>query len=287
MLNRLRHAITLLAVSAVASTACASSADSVRTVRPVYSVYALEAGSAHLVETYLSPLHYDGWSLALSHTRAQAMKFEPEHWFMELGGRLAVDRTLNRPARNVAEWRLNLALQWDMMRRWRIPSGFSLYAGGFVRLDAGVFYLARNSNNPAAAKASLTIGPRVGAGYSLRLGKVPVSLRYMVDMPLTGIFFSPAYGELYYEIYIGNHSGLVRAAWPGNFFRLDNTLTADFRFGNTMLRVGYAPRIFSSRTSDIVTRIVSHSFIFGIAQEWISVSSEGPSEAESRIISAY
>ncbi|MDE6277561.1 MAG: DUF3316 domain-containing protein [Muribaculaceae bacterium] len=256
-------------------------------VRPIYSAYMVEAGSSHVAETYLSPLHYDGWTVGLSHRRAQAMRFDPENWLMELGGRVHVDRTLARPARNVVEWRLALELDWAMMHKWLLTKGLTLYAGGFTRADAGVFYLSRNGNNPAAAKASWTIGPRAGLGYAIRIGKLPLAFRYFVDMPLTGIFFSPAYGELYYEIYLGNRSGLVRGAWPGNFFRIDNTITADMRFNSTILRVGYASRVFSSKASDIVTRVVSHSFIFGVAQEWQAVNGSHSTTEARRIISAY
>ncbi|MDE6311069.1 MAG: DUF3316 domain-containing protein [Muribaculaceae bacterium] len=272
---------------AVVATIVPMFADDPEIMRPVYSAYMFEAGSSHLAETYLSPLHYDGWTIALAHRRAQAMRFNPLHWHMELGGRVSLDRTLARPARNVVEWRAELELDWSMMHKWRLEKGLKLYAGGFTRADAGVFYLARNGNNPVAAKASWTIGPKVGASYDGRLGRVPVALRYFAEMPLTGIFFSPAYGELYYEIYLGNRRGLVRGAWPGNYFRLDNTLTADFRFGATILRVGYAPRVFSSKTSDIVTRTVSHSFIFGVAQEWTAIGGTKPDTRVQNIISAY
>lgn len=106
-------------------------------------------------------------------------------------------------------------------------------------------------------------------------------------MPVTGIFFSPQYGELYYEIYLGNHKGLVRGAWPGNFFRLNNLLTADFRLGSTIIRAGYRCGITSTKASHIVTRRIEHTAVIGIASEWISLSADrrGPSE-KSKIISA-
>ena len=90
-------------------------------------------------------------------------------------------------------------------------------------------------------------------------------------MPLTGMFFSPQYGELYYEIYLGNRSGLVRAAWPGNFLRLDNLLSADLHFGATTLRLGYRLDYSSSKASHIVTRRLSHCAVVGITCEWISL----------------
>ena len=109
----------------------------------------------------------------------------------------------------------------------------------------------------------------------MRLGSLPVTFRYRLRMPLTGMFFSPQYGELYYEIYLGNRSGLVRAAWPGNFLRLDNLLSADLHFGATTLRLGYRLDYSSSKASHIVTRRLSHCAVVGITCEWISLGA-GP-----------
>ncbi len=109
----------------------------------------------------------------------------------------------------------------------------------------------------------------------------------MAELPLTGIFFSPEYGELYYEIYLGNHSNLVRGAWPGNFFRLDNLATLDLRFGATILRLGYRCGVMSSKASDIVTRRITHTAVIGIASEWLALSaSPSTNTREAKIISA-
>ena len=117
---------------------------------------------------------------------------------------------------------------------------------------------------------------------------MPVCARYRAELPLTGIFFSPQYGELYYEIYLGNRKGLVRGAWPGNFFRLENLATLDFRFGATVLRIGYRCDIFSSKASHIVSRRIGHTAVVGIATEWVSLSAKRSDRNfnNARIISA-
>lgn len=245
--------------------------ESTEVLRPVLSAYTLEVGTAHIAETYLSPLKYSGWDIAIGYERMQAMRFKPERWVMQLRGRLEADRTQN-PAGNAALWNLGLGIDWAMMHRWKVGEELSLYAGGTVGAVLGAYYSERNSNNPVAAKASLTVGPQVAAAYTLKVKSLPVVFRYQADLPLGGIFFSPEYGELYYEIYMGNHKGLVRGAWPGNFFRLNNLLTADLRFGGTTLRLGYRCNVFSSKASDIVTRHVSHAAVIGICTEWISLS---------------
>lgn len=256
-------------------------------VRPVLSSYTLEAGTAHLAETYLSPLRHSGTALALSYERMQAMRFDPERWVMRLSGRLSAARTLNQPARNAYLWDVDLHVGWSMLRRIRPAENWAIFAGGSTTIEGGAFYLPRNSNNPVSAKAAWTISIAAGAAWNHTFGRLPVCLRYLAEMPVTGIFFSPQYGELYYEIYLGNHKGLVRGAWPGNFFRLNNLLTADFRLGSTIIRAGYRCGITSTKASHIVTRRIEHTAVIGIASEWISLSADrrGPSE-KSKIISA-
>ena len=123
------------------------------------------------------------------------------------------------------------------------------------------------------------------AVWNGRIGRLPVTLRYLPSIPLIGAFFSPDYDELYYEIWLGNHQGLSHCAWPGNFFRFDNLLTADLHFGATTLRLGYRCGIFSSKSGDIVSRQISHAFVIGIATEHISLRPGASRTPDARIIS--
>ena len=255
--------------------------------RPVISAYTLEVGTSHIAETYLSPLRHKGTAFALSYERMQAMRFDPERWVMRLDGRLSLANTTNQPARNAKMWDLNLRLGWSMLRRFNFKGGWSVFAGGSTDIEGGVFYLPRNSNNPAAAKASWTINAAAGAARNMKIGRMPVCFRYLAELPLTGVFFSPQYGELYYEIYLGNHKGLVRGAWPGNLFRLGNLLTADLRLGRTIIRAGYRFNVMSVKASDIVTRRIEHMAVIGVASEWLSLSADRKMPRKnSRIISA-
>lgn len=254
-------------------------------LRPVLSAYTARIGSQHTADTYISPIRYAGVGFGFGYERMQAMKFNPERWVMDLRLDASGAHTTN-PAGNGTIWQAGLSAGWGMMHRWQMPQGFTLYLGGTTDLDLGMLYNVRNSNNPVAAKASWTVGVMGAAAWNGRIGRLPVCLRYQATMPLTGIFFSPDYGELYYEIYLGNRSGLVHGAWPGNFFRLDNLLTADLRFGATIVRLGYRLDYNSSKACDIVSRGISHSFVVGFASEWISLSASRTHEPDARIISA-
>lgn len=257
------------------------------TLRPVAAAYTVEIGSSHICDTYLTPLKYSGLRTALSYERMQSMAFSPEKWVMQLRGTLSLDHDEN-PARNATMWSLGLDLSWGMMHKWHVRSvdGLQLWAGGNVAVGAGALYLSRNGNNPVAAKAAVTVGLTGAAVYNFKVSRLPVTLRYQPTLPVTGLFFSPDYGELYYEIYLGNRSGLVHGAWWGNYFRLDNLLTADLRFGSTSLRLGYRCDIRSSKANNIVSRDVSHAFVVGVSGEWLSVPRSGTISPKAKIISA-
>lgn len=276
----------ILAPLVVLTAALTAYGEDPQIIRPVISVYSLEVGSGHITDTYLSPLHYSGKGFALNYERLQAMKFDPERWTMRLNGRLGFEYTENT-VRNASIWDLDIEFRWGMMRRFKLDKGWEAGIGGSTNINGGLFYNGRNSNNPVAAQAAWNINLSAQAVWHTSLLRKDVTFRYLVESPLTGIFFCPEYDELYYEIWLGNHSGLVHGAWPGNYFRLDNLLTADIRLGSTILRLGYNCRILSSKANEIVTRRITHTAVIGIASEWISLSAKGTKGLdEARVISA-
>lgn len=254
-------------------------------LRPVTSAYMLEGGSSSVADSYLSPITYRGWSAAFAYERMQAMKFDSDRWVMQLGARIELDRGRN-DAHNATTWRIEGNFSWGMLHRWRLLPGLTIAAGASTGIDAGCIYNPRNSNNPASAKLAWTVNATAYAAYNINIGRLPVTLRYQPTIPVAGLFFSPEYDELYYEIYLGNHDGLVHFAWPGNRFAITNLLTADLHFGATSLRVGYRGYSLSSKANNLVTNIHTHTFVIGITGEWLSLSRRHELSRDARIISA-
>lgn len=281
----MKKIIISLLWTVVATLGYAAETDSVEVIRPVQSAYMLEAGASHLADTYLSPLKFSGWHAGFSYERMQAMKFDPERWVMQMRFGFQADRAQTmRKSSDLWYWGVNFS--WGMMRRWQMPYNITVGVGGSALLDAGCVYAARNGNNPASAKASLTVGATGYAAWNGKVGRLPITVRYQPTLPVTGVFFAPDYGELYYEIYLGNHRGLAHAAWWGNYFRLDNLLTADLHFGSTSLRVGYRADILSTRINHITTHIINHGAVLGISGEWISLNPRKVISRHAKVISA-
>lgn len=253
-------------------------------LRPVMSAYMLKAGSSHLADTYLSPLKFSGWTVGFSYERMQAMKFSPDKWVMRLGFGVQADR-----AESVSKaplWYWGLDFSWSMMRRWTVYPGVTLGVGCAAALDAGCVYSNRNGNNPASAKGAVTLGVTGYAAWNTTIGRLPVTLRYQPTVPVVGAFFAPAYGELYYEIYLGNHSGLAHCAWWGNYLQSVHLLTADLHFGGTSLRLGYSGNFLSTNVNHTVTHIFTHSAVIGVSGEWISLNPRKTVSQRARTISA-
>ena len=137
-----------------------------------------------------------------------------------------------------------------------------------------------------SAKINFSVNPMAMAVYNTRIGRLPITFRYQATIPMMGVFFSPDYGESFYEIYVGNRDNLAHFGWWGNRFDMINTVSADLRLGNTVIRLGYRNTIENSWVCNINTQIRTHTFTIGIGGDWISISPDFNPSARCRIISA-
>lgn len=231
--------------------------------RPVTSTYSIEIGGTNVLSTYLSPVHYTGKAWGASGEWSKALPFNPQHVIMtfEGGGKF---RNMLNPAATARMIGLHAYFNWSLSYRWRMPHKFMVAAGGGIDLRGGALYLLRNGNNPVAADASASLIATARVSRPFSIGRLPVLVSDRVQMPLLGAFFSPQYGETYYEIYLGNHSGLVHCGYPGNRFCIDNLLSVDLDFGRTAMRIGYRYSCESSWICNLNTQVQTHSFVIGV-----------------------
>lgn len=254
--------------------------------RPVTSTYALEFGHRDVLATYLSPLHYTGKTIALSGSWSKAMPFSPEKAVMHFDASLAFSSLLN-PAQTAKMIGLNGAFSWGMSWRKRLPAEFCMTLGGTAGLEGGVYYLLRNGNNPVEAIVNASLAARATVSRPLRIGRLPVLLRDEMSLPFFSVFFSPQYGETYYEIYLGNHKNLVHAGWWGNNFRFGNLLSATLDFGRTALTIGYRYDAYTQWACNLNTKIATHSFMIGVVPGGIGLKKKKKAIPEETIYSIY
>lgn len=248
-------------------------------LRPVTTSWTVSAGSSHLADTYLSPLKYNGWSTTIGFNRLQVLPWKDANsWISRLDIKGNLDRALN-PAGNATMWGAEFHAAWGAMKRWKLSDRIFIGAGPSLRVEAGCLYSIRNSNNPASAKCAVTVDAIGFISWSHSIGKFAFTLSYQPSMPVIGAFFSPRYDELYYEIYLGNHSGLIHCAWWGTRFKLDNLVALDIHLGKASLRLGYDNSVMTSRVNNLTTRMIYHRAVIGYTASWLSAGAVSSNHA--------
>lgn len=254
--------------------------------RPVTGTYSIELGHRDVLATYLSPLHYKGKALGASGSWLKAMPFAPESAIMHFDTGFTFSSLLN-PAHTATMIGLYGSFSWGMSWRCHLPNMFQITAGGAIGMEGGAYYLLRNGNNPVEAIANLNLALRASVSRPIKIGRLPILLRDEISVPTVGMFFSPEYGETYYEIYLGNHKGLIHAGWWGNNFRIDNLLTATLDFGRTAMTVGYRLDYNSQWACSLNTRIMTHSFVIGVVPGGIGLKKKKTATPATTVYSIY
>lgn len=238
-------------------------ADTTARQRPVVSAYRLEAGSKSAYASYLSPFSYRGTNYAFSGLWTKVLPCNPQHLSMQFEGRVNYGSYLN-PAKTARELDLHVSVQWGLMWQQRFAGNWLAGAGGTAGIYGGALYLPRNGNNPVSPQAAIGIGANLFASKHFCIKRLPVLVADRLTIPLMSGFFSQDYGESFYEIYLGNHSGLAHFGHPGNRFGIDNLFSVTLDFGRAALEVGYRFSTQTEKACNLTTRMWNNAFVIGI-----------------------
>lgn len=223
-------------------------------------------GSMILTDTYLSPLEYNGLSLSLFYERLNATSLFKGKMLLQQQVFLQSASTDN-PISNAKTYYGKIDYHLHGFYPIFKSNSFRLLGGAGTELSLGGIYNIRNSNNPAQLKTSVNLNASLLAFYKLKL----LTLRWQVTSPLVGAFFSPDYGQSYYEIFVlKNNSGVVHFATLANQRGLRNYITADYPMGKITLRAGYLRNYYRTEVNNLITSISSHQFMIGVAFESLS-----------------
>lgn len=236
-----------------------------RKERPVFVSTSLLAGRGTLHDSYLSISHYKGSEWGLMHERLRVLPYGKGQWVM----RHRIDASASNAYGISSNGQLITAMldySYGQLYTLRFPCGLTWRTGGEIELSGGALYNPRNSNNPAAAKVNLSLGFSEMLTYTLHLGRLPVTLRYQLSLPVVSLFFSPGFGESYYEIfYLGNRAGIVKCRVVAQPFRHEQPLHRR----NTHRPRSPAHRLRQPHTRSRVNHLdyfhYSNAFVIGVA----------------------
>lgn len=243
--------------------------------RPVVQEYRLEIGHSTVLSTYLSPIGFEGRNLSASGEWSKASQWNPEKLIMQFNGGFSYRSMLN-PHHTARMLGIGGIFSWGVSARFRLPYNLQLTAGGSAAFSGGCLYLTRNSNNPVSVNARAGINLNASLSWRSRIGRLPIILADEASLPTLGCFFTPQYGETYYEIYLGNHKGLAHCGWWGNNFGIDNLLSIRLDFGRTAMQIGYRYSYDSTWANHLNTHVATHNFVIGVIPHGLGLKRRQP-----------
>lgn len=224
-------------------------------------------GGTEILDTYLSPEKYSGPEIRfISHTVRQR---EHRKWSRQIVWQGDFAFADNRSG-DGNEMLGMLNFSYGAYRNWTFLGGdLAVKAGAVVDASLGFLYNMRNGNNPAQAKASVSVMPSAAAAYRFSLLGKPLTVRYEVAAPLFGLMFSPNYGQSYYEIFSrGNYDHNLVPTTFGSTPSLRHMLTLDFRLLRTTFRVGYLGDYQQAKVNNLKSHTYTHALLIGVVRRF-------------------
>lgn len=228
-------------------------------------------GHTNVLDTYLSPQEYKGIEFRVARESNRMTKIGDGNWSIHNFLQANIGYTHNYIDNNNA---LSGLLNWNygLHYNFRISPNFKILAGGLLDANLGFVYNLRNGNNPASAKLYLNFAPSGMAIWDTRIKRLPLTLRYQINVPLMGVMFSPHYGQSYYEIFsLGNRTGVVKFTSLHNEPSLRQFISADIPFKHVKMRFSYIMDIQQSKLNKIKTHTYSQVFMVGFVSDLIKI----------------
>ena len=236
--------------------------------RPIQRATMYGLGWANMYDTYLSPQEYRGVEFRLSRESLRQTKWGSGRWMRQAFFQGYANYTHNHVDNNNT---LSALVNWNYGLHYRLyrTGGLRLLAGGLVDAAGGFVWNLRNGNNPASARASVALDASVAAVWDFRVRRVPLTLRYQLDVPVLGMAFSPHYGQSYYEIFsLGNAGGVVKFTSLHNAPSWRHRLSLDFPAGRLKMRFSYLWDVRQSKLNHLETHAYGHIFMVGFVKQF-------------------
>lgn len=236
--------------------------------KSVFSSTSIGVGSAEIYDTYLSPLTYKGTNFQVMHERSVNIPDWGNKWFFQQFVKLNFGTTEN-PAHNNNTLDGFISYDGGLLYKICQCGNFNLFAGASGEAKIGFVYNLRNGNNPATAKAMINLKADILASYKLMIRNYPLYIRLHAGTPVAGVFFTPQFGQSYYEIFgLDNKEGIVKFGSFNNQQAVNSLLSVDIPIGKVALRVGYYFEYYRTHTNHLTTQIINNNFMLGISKEF-------------------
>lgn len=224
-------------------------------------------GHGNVLDTYLSPSSYTGWTMGVWHRTERLARWGKQR--VTVQGLYGVDVAHLAVASDEDKaWDGLLTASGGCHYNWHPWNNTRLALGGLVEGALGFTYLLKGGNNPAQARCSTNLLLSAIAERQFSLWKRVWKARVQLDVPMLGVAFSPQYGQSYYEIFsLGHYNKNIRATHPFNAPSLRCHMGLTIPVGKAMLNIGYMADIRQSEVNHLKHHAWKHYFLVGYTRK--------------------
>ena len=229
----------------------------------VERTYLLGMGKNHVYDSYLSPLDYVGSTLGFTRIGERTMQRGQGRWSQMTYFDLNASQ-LHNPVGNATTWDGELQFNYGQHYHLMAQPKWNVALGGLLGAHLGGTYNTRNGNNPGQLRMALDLAVSAVAARQFALWKKRWTWRTQCDIPVMGTFFTPNYGQSYYEIFILGHANRnIVFSHPFNAPSVRLLSTISIPFGTSSLTLGYKADIRQSTVHHLDRHAWHHTFLIG------------------------
>ena len=229
----------------------------------VERTYLLGMGKNHVYDSYLSPLDYAGSTLGFTRIGERTMQRGQGRWSQMTYFDFNASQ-LHNPVGNATTWDGELQFNYGQHYHLMAQPKWNVALGGLLGAHLGGTYNTRNGNNPGQLRMALDLAVSAVAARQFALWKKRGTWRTQCDIPVMGTFFTPNYGQSYYEIFILGHANRnIVFSHPFNAPSVRLLSTISIPFGTSSLTLGYKADIRQSTVHHLDRHAWHHTFLIG------------------------
>ena len=229
----------------------------------VERTYLLGMGKNHVYDSYLSPLDYAGSTLGFTRIGERTMQRGQGRWSQMTYFDFNASQ-LHNPVGNATTWDGELQFNYGQHYHLMAQPKWNVALGGLLGAHLGGTYNTRNGNNPGQMRMALDLAVSAVAARQFALWKKRWTWRTQCDIPVMGTFFTPNYGQSYYEIFILGHTNRnIVFSHPFNAPSVRLLSTISIPFGTSSLTLGYKADIRQSTVHHLDRHAWHHTFLIG------------------------
>lgn len=242
-------------------------------------------GKMMLKDTYLSPNEYVGYYIGYDYMQIKPLELsdsdnrEPkgsifgnaplvrhQRLIELLENNIRISSASNKP-QNKAMYFIDNDFKYSLLYALFKSRYGDWYLGGGGDFNIGAVYSMSNTNNPASMKLGISLMASTLYTYLLPVESVPIRMILNGNVSLAGCFFSPEFGESYYELFSLNNDFFKRIYFshPKNLVKTNFKLSFDIPVLDVFnMNIGGFCNYYNSDINNIDTEILSVGVSLGI-----------------------